>query len=120
MTPPAHPCGPGGQQDQEHGGVLHVQGEPPIDVRSGSSQAPQGLSMTPPTHQGGPGGQQDQDHEVVLHDQGEVYQQPIFFMSGSSIYIGVLGLTLSNPGLVSISKGSKIRWRVCHLPRSNS
>ena len=92
MTPP-YPyrwsVGPGGQQDQENGVVLHIQGEgypPPITFRSGSSQAPQGLSMTPPTHQGGPGGQQDQDHEVVLHDQGEVYQQPIFFMSGRSIY----------------------------------
>ena len=42
--------GPGGQRDQEHGVVLHVQGEgyqPPITFRSGSSQVPQGLSMTP-------------------------------------------------------------------------
>ena len=34
----------------------------------------------------GPGGQQDQGYGVVLHVQGEVYQQPIFLMSGSSIY----------------------------------
>ena len=27
MTPPTHPGGPGGQQDQGHGLVLHVQGE---------------------------------------------------------------------------------------------
>ena len=68
--------------------TLNVSRNPPITFRSGSSQASQGLSMTltPPTHQGGPGGQQDQDHEEVLHDQGEVYQQPIFFMSGRSIY----------------------------------
>ena len=42
--------GPGGQQDQGHGVVLHVQGEgyqPPITFRSGSSQVPQGLGMTP-------------------------------------------------------------------------
>ena len=68
--------GPGGQQDQEHGVVLHVQGEgyqPPITYRSGSSQVPKGLRMTPPTHQGGPGGQQDQGHGVVLHDQGEEF-----------------------------------------------
>ena len=42
--------GPGGQRDQGHGVVLHVQGEgyqPPITSRSGSSQVPQGLSMTP-------------------------------------------------------------------------
>ena len=42
--------GPGGQRDQEHGVVLHVQGEgyqPPITFRSGSSQVPQGLGMTP-------------------------------------------------------------------------
>ena len=32
------------------------------------------------------GGQQGQGHGVVLHVQGEVYQQPIFLMSGSSIY----------------------------------
>ena len=43
--------------------------------------------MTLPTHPGGPGGQQDQGHGVVLHDQGEVYQQPISFMRGSSIYL---------------------------------
>ena len=42
--------------------------------------------MTPPTHPGGPGGQQDQGHWVVLHDKGYIYQQPIFFMSGGSIY----------------------------------
>ena len=37
--------GPGGQQDQEHGVVLHDQEEghrPPITFRSGSSQVPQG------------------------------------------------------------------------------
>ena len=64
--------GPGGQQDQGHGVVLHVHGEgyqPPINFRAGSSQVPQGLSMTPPTHPGGPGGQQDQGHGVVPHDQ---------------------------------------------------
>ena len=47
---PPYPVGPGGQRDQEHGVVLHVQGEgyqPPITFRSGSSQVPQGLSMTP-------------------------------------------------------------------------
>ena len=27
MTPPTHPGGPGGQQDQGHGVVLHDQGE---------------------------------------------------------------------------------------------
>ena len=51
---------PGGQQDQEHGVVLHDLGEgyqPPITSRSGSSQVPQGLSMTPSTH---PGEQVDQ------------------------------------------------------------
>ena len=47
--------GPGGQQDQEHGWVLHDQEEGyqvPIISRTGSSQVRQGLSMTPPTHQG--------------------------------------------------------------------
>ena len=42
--------GPGGQQDQEHGVVLHVQEEgyqPPQTSRTESSQVPQGLSMTP-------------------------------------------------------------------------
>ena len=46
--------GPGGQRDQEHGVVLHVQGEcyqPPITSRKKI------LSITPPTH---PGGQLDQ------------------------------------------------------------
>ena len=54
MTPPTHTGGQldqvDGQLDQEHGVVLHLQGEgyqPPITFRSGSSQAPQGLSMTP-------------------------------------------------------------------------
>ena len=50
MNPPTHPVGPGGQQDQEHGVVLHNQEEgyqPPINFRSGSSQVPEGLSMTP-------------------------------------------------------------------------
>ena len=45
--------GPGGQRDQEHGVVQHVQGEgyqPPKTSRSGSSQVPKGLRMTPPTH----------------------------------------------------------------------
>ena len=42
--------------------------------------------MTPPTHQDEPGGQQDQGHWEVLNDHGEVYQQPIFFKSGSSNY----------------------------------
>ena len=46
--------------------------QPPIIFKTGSSQAPQGLSMTIPTNQGGPGGQQDQGHGVVL---GEDYQQ---------------------------------------------
>ena len=50
MTPPTHQGGPGGQQDQGHGVVLHDQKEgyqPPITFRSGSSQVTQGLSMTP-------------------------------------------------------------------------
>ena len=53
MTPP-YPSrwsvGPGGQRDQEHGVVQHVQEEghqPPITSRTGSSQVLQGLSMTP-------------------------------------------------------------------------
>ena len=77
--------GPGGQRDQEHGVVLHDQEEgyqPPITFRNGSSQVPQGLGMTLQTHPSGPGGQKDQGYGVV---QGEVYQQPIFLMSGSSI-----------------------------------
>ena len=57
--------GPGGQQDQEHGVVQHVQGEgyqPPITSKTGSCQVPQGFSMTPPTH---PGHQLDQvDSEI--------------------------------------------------------
>ena len=60
MTPPTCQCGPGGQQDQGHGVVLHDQEEgyqPPITSRTGSSQVHQGLSMTHPTHPGGPGGQ---------------------------------------------------------------
>ena len=43
--------GPGGQRDQEHGVVQHVQGEgyqPPKTFRSGSSQVPKGFRMTPP------------------------------------------------------------------------
>ena len=47
--------GPGGQRDQEHGVVQHVQGEgyqPPITSRIGSSQVPKGLRMTPPTNPG--------------------------------------------------------------------
>ena len=43
--------------------------------------------MTPSTQPGGTGGQQDQGHGEVLHDQEEIYPQPIFFMSGSSIYV---------------------------------
>ena len=41
--PPTPPVGPGGQQDQEHGVVLHNQEEgyqTPITFRSGSSQVP--------------------------------------------------------------------------------
>ena len=56
--------GPGGQRDQEHGVVLHVQGEcyqPPITFRSGSSHLPQGFAMTLSTHPGGPGGHGQQD-----------------------------------------------------------
>ena len=50
--------GPGGQQDQEQGVVLHVQEEgyqPPKTSRSKSSQVPQGLGMTlyPPQCTGG-------------------------------------------------------------------
>ena len=47
--------GPGGQRDQEHGVVQHVQGEgyqPPITSITGSSQVPKGLRMTTPTHPG--------------------------------------------------------------------
>ena len=39
MTPPTHPGGPGGQQDQGHGVVPHDQGEvcqQPITFRRGS------------------------------------------------------------------------------------
>ena len=39
MTPPTHPGGPGGQRDQEHWVVQHVQGEgyqPPITSTSTS------------------------------------------------------------------------------------
>ena len=73
MTPPTHQGGPGGQQDQGHGVVLHDQEEgyqPPVTSRTWSSQVPQGLSTSPPTHQGGPGGLQNQEHGVVLvlHD----------------------------------------------------
>ena len=42
--------GPGGQRDQEHGVVLHVQEEgyqSPITFRTTRYQVPQGLSMTP-------------------------------------------------------------------------
>ena len=41
---------PGGQEDQEHGVVLHDQEEgyqPPITSRTGSSQVPHGLSIPP-------------------------------------------------------------------------
>ena len=41
--------GPGGQEDQEHGVVLHVQGEgyqPPITSRSESSQVSKARSRT--------------------------------------------------------------------------
>ena len=47
--------GPGGQRYQEHGVVLHVQGEgyqPPNTSRGGRNQVPKGLRMTPPTHPG--------------------------------------------------------------------
>ena len=50
MIPPTHQAGPGGQQDQGHGVVLHDQEEgyqPPITSRTGSSQVHQGLSMYP-------------------------------------------------------------------------
>ena len=50
MTQPSHPSGPGRQQDQGHGVVLHVHGEgyqPPMTSRIWISQVPQGLSMTP-------------------------------------------------------------------------
>ena len=88
MTPPypsRSSVGPGGQQDQELGVVLHDKEEgyqQPKTSRTGSSQVPQGLSMTPPTHPGGPGGQQDQGHGLDLHNQGEVHQQSISFMRG--------------------------------------
>ena len=42
--------GPGGQRDQEHGVVQHVQGEgyqPPETSRTGSSQVPKALRMIP-------------------------------------------------------------------------
>ena len=54
--------GPGGQRDQGHGVVLHVQGEgyqPPITSRIWINQVPQGLSITPPTHPGLQGDQVD-------------------------------------------------------------
>ena len=63
MTPPTRqggPGGPGGQQDQGYGVVLHDQEEgyqPPITSRPERSKVPQGLSMTPPIQ---PGGQVDQ------------------------------------------------------------
>ena len=71
--------GPGGQQDQEHGVVQHVQGEgyqPPKTSRTGSSQVPKGLRITPLPIQVDrlTGGQQGQGHGVVLHVQGEGYQ----------------------------------------------
>ena len=59
----------GGQQDQEHGVVLHVHGEgyqPLITSRIWISQVTKGLIMT--------GGQGGQGHGVVLHVQGEGYQ----------------------------------------------
>ena len=55
LYPSRWSVGPGGQRDQEHGVVLHVQGEvyqQPITSRTGSSQVPKGLRMTPPTHPG--------------------------------------------------------------------
>ena len=90
--------GPGGQQDQGHGTILHDQGEglqPCVTPTSESSQIPQGLSMTPPTCQGGPGGQQDQGHGEVLHDQEEGYQLPITSRIGSSQV--PQGLSMSPP-----------------------
>ena len=86
-NPSRSSVGPGGQRDQQHGVVQHVQGEghqPPITSRTGSCQVHQGLSMTPPTRQGGPGGQQDQGLGVVLHDLGEGYQPPITSRCGRS------------------------------------
>ena len=47
--------GPGGQQDQEHGVVLHVQGEGYqllITFSSGSSEVPKGFSIIPISIQG--------------------------------------------------------------------
>ena len=47
--------GLGGRRDQEHGVVLHIQGEgyqPPITSRAGSRQVLKGLRITPPTHPG--------------------------------------------------------------------
>ncbi len=79
--------GPGGQQDQGQGVVLHNQEEgyqPPITSRTGSSQVPPNLIMSPPTCQGGPGGQRDQEHGVVLHNQEEGYQPPITSRTWSS------------------------------------
>ena len=55
LYPSRSSVGPGGQRDQEHGVVQHVQGEgyqPPKTSRSGSSQVPKGLRMTPTTHPG--------------------------------------------------------------------
>ena len=49
LYPSRWSVGPGGQRDQEHGVVLHVQGEgyqPHITFRSGSSQVPKGLRIS--------------------------------------------------------------------------
>ena len=67
--PSSWSVGPGGQRDQGHGVVLHVQGEgyqPPITSRGGRSQVPNGLRMTPPYPSRLTGGQQGQGHGVVL------------------------------------------------------
>ena len=61
-NPSRSSVGPVGQRDQEHGVVLHAQGEcyqPPILSRTGSRQVPQGISMNPPTHPGRLGDQVD-------------------------------------------------------------
>ena len=49
LYPSRWSVGPGGQQDQKHVVVLHVQGEgyqPHTTLRSWSSQVPKGLIMT--------------------------------------------------------------------------
>ena len=55
--------GPGGQEEQEHGVFLHVQGEgyqPPITSRSECSQVSKGVGMTPPHPSRLTGGQRRQ------------------------------------------------------------